>query len=70
MGGRIRGGLAETAVAVLLAVATMAISLPIAPLGAAAVRSSRTPAGWRVDWAVPGGGVQSTLVLDHPGEAP
>lgn len=41
---------------------------PAAPLGPGAMRATREPAGWRVDWAVPGGGVQSTLVLDRAGQ--
>lgn len=44
----------------------MATLSPLAPLGGAAMRASLTPEGWRLDWTVPGGGVQSTLVLDVP----
>jgi hypothetical protein len=29
--------------------------------------SEMTPAGWRIDWVTPGGGVQSTLLISHEG---
>lgn len=41
---------------------------PAGPLSGQAMRAIRTEPGWRVDWAVPGGGVQSTVVLDLPTE--
>ena len=34
-----------------------------APLSGAPVRSSRVAQGWRIDWAPPGGGVQTALAL-------
>lgn len=37
-----------------------------APLEGAPARMSREAQGWRVDWAPPGGGGQTTLVLDAP----
>ena len=40
------------------------------PLGGAAYRAVRQPQGWRIDWAPPGGGVQTSLVFDAPGAAP
>lgn len=36
---------------------------PAAPLSSA-FRAGREAAGWRIDWNTPGGGVQSTLILD------
>lgn len=36
---------------------------PAAPLADGPVRSQLTPAGLRVDWMTPGGGVQSTLLV-------
>jgi hypothetical protein len=36
---------------------------PAAPLAAGPLRSQFTPAGLRVDWMTPGGGVQSTLLI-------
>lgn len=42
---------------------TIAIS-PAAPLVYGPVRADRTPIGWRVDWMTPGGGVQTTLLID------
>lgn len=42
-----------------------------APLGSSAYRAVREDAGWRVDWARAGGGVQTTLVFDAaPPSAP
>jgi hypothetical protein len=37
---------------------------PAAPLGPLAYRAARRGDGWRVDWAPPGGGVQTSLVFD------
>lgn len=37
---------------------------PAEPLTAGPFRAERVPEGWRVDWVTPGGGVQSTLLLD------
>ena len=37
---------------------------PAASLTDGPFRSSRTPAGLRVDWMTPGGGVQSTVIID------
>ncbi len=42
--------------------ATVQVS-PAAPLAQGPVRSQLTPAGLRVDWMTPGGGVQSTLLI-------
>jgi hypothetical protein len=42
--------------------ATVQIS-PAAPLAEGPMRSQLTPAGLRVDWMTPGGGVQSTLLI-------
>ena len=39
------------------------ISTPQAPT-AGPVRSTLTPVGWRVDWMTPGGGVQTTQLLE------
>jgi hypothetical protein len=39
---------------------------PAAPLGRAAFRAVRQDGAWRVDWARPGGGVQTTVVFDTP----
>ena len=39
------------------------ISQPQAP-SAGPVRSTATPVGWRVDWMTPGGGVQTTQLLE------
>ncbi|MBS0362864.1 MAG: hypothetical protein JSR98_15920, partial [Proteobacteria bacterium] len=36
---------------------------PAAPLAQGPLRSQLTPAGLRVDWMTPGGGVQSTLLV-------
>jgi Fe2+ transport system protein FeoA len=36
---------------------------PAAPLASGPLRSQLTPAGLRVDWMTPGGGVQSTLLV-------
>ena len=36
---------------------------PAAPLAQGPARSQLTPAGLRVDWLTPGGGVQSTLLV-------
>jgi hypothetical protein len=33
-------------------------------------RAARAPGGWRIDWAPPGGGVQTSLVLDQGSPAP
>ena len=35
-----------------------------APLSGAPFRAARMDGGWRIDWAPPGGGVQTTLVFD------
>lgn len=41
-----------------------------ADLAQAPFASSQIPAGWRVDWITPGGGEQTTLVLDALAPAP
>ena len=41
---------------------SVAIS-PAAPLVDGPVHADRTPAGWRVDWLTPGGGVQTTYLI-------
>ena len=38
-----------------------------APLGQP-FRAGRVPNAWRIDWMTPGGGVQSTILFDPPGE--
>jgi hypothetical protein len=38
---------------------------PPGPLTDSAFAAVRRPDGWRVDWITPGGGEQTTLVLDH-----
>ena len=40
------------------------------PLAGVAFRAARAASGWRVDWAPPGGGVQSLLWLDAPAATP
>lgn len=40
-----------------------------ASLGEAVFAAARTGAGWRLDWRLPGGGVQTTYVLDEVGRA-
>lgn len=35
-------------------------------LGASAYRAERVGAAWRIDWAPPGGGVQTSIVFDPP----
>jgi len=42
---------------------TQALISPGAPLAQGPLRSQLTPAGLRVDWMTPGGGVQSTLLI-------
>ena len=37
---------------------------PAAPLTYGPVRADRTGMGWRIDWMTPGGGVQTTLLID------
>jgi hypothetical protein len=39
---------------------------PAAPIGSAPFHAQRQGGGWRVDWVTPGGGPQTTLVLDDP----
>lgn len=43
--------------------ATSVAVSPAAPLVYGPVRADRTPAGWRVDWLTPGGGVQTTYLI-------
>jgi len=45
---------------------------PAQPLTRGPVRSVRTAVGWRVDWMTPGGGVQTTQIIEGPapGQAP
>jgi hypothetical protein len=33
-------------------------------------QGARVDVGWRIDWLTPGGGTQTTLVVDPPGAAP
>lgn len=42
---------------------TIAATPPLA-LTSGPVRSERVPTGWRIDWITPGGGVQTTLLVD------
>ena len=37
-----------------------------ATLGADVFHASHDPGAWRVDWRIPGGGVQTTVVFDQP----
>ncbi len=37
---------------------------PPRPVSGLPYRGERTPVGWRVDWLTPGGGEQTTLILD------
>jgi hypothetical protein len=39
---------------------------PAGSIGAGPYVGRRTPFGWRVDWAPPGGGVQTTLIFERP----
>lgn len=39
-----------------------------APLGQP-FRARRAAGAWRIDWMTPGGGVQTTVLFDPPGEA-
>jgi hypothetical protein len=39
------------------------VILPAAPLADGPVRAQRLDAGWRADWMTPGGGVQTTLLI-------
>lgn len=48
------------------AAARAALSLA-APLSRGPYRSERTASGWRIDWMTPGGGLQTTLLLNHTG---
>ena len=41
---------------------TVAIS-PAAPLTAGPMRAQRVETGWRIDWMTPGGGTQTTLII-------
>ena len=41
------------------------VSRPVG-LGGQAYRAARQYGGWRIDWAPAGGGVQTTVVFDHP----
>ena len=41
---------------------------PAGPMPAIPLKATRLPAGWRVDWTTPGGGVQTTLLF--PPRAP
>jgi hypothetical protein len=43
---------------------------PPAPLQGEAYRAVRQGTAWRIDWAPPGGGVQTSLVFDAPGPTP
>jgi len=46
------------------------ISLTVSPAGPMTegpVRAQRTEIGWRVDWITPGGGVQTTTIVQGPG---
>jgi hypothetical protein len=50
--------------------ASAEVSLTISPpdpLTAGPFRAESTPAGWRVDWLTPGGGVQSTVLFQAGG---
>ncbi|MEO8925671.1 MAG: hypothetical protein ABI306_00790, partial [Caulobacteraceae bacterium] len=40
---------------------------PAEPLRQGPFRAQLTPSGWRIDWMTPGGGAQTTLLIDSPG---
>jgi hypothetical protein len=50
--------------------ASVSIQPPPAQLTGAPYRGQRDGTGWRVDWLTPGGGPQTTLVLDPPEATP
>ncbi len=50
--------------------AAIAVSPPPRSSGDLPYRGERVDGGWRIDWLTPGGGPQTTLVLDPPGAAP
>jgi hypothetical protein len=39
------------------------------PLSGGPYRATSTPSAWRIDWMTPGGGLQTTLLLAHKGDA-
>ena len=49
--------------------ATVAPVSPAPNLTAGPYRAERAALGWRIDWLTPGGGVQSTIIVDHAGTA-
>jgi hypothetical protein len=50
--------------------ASVTVSAPPAAITGLPYRGQRVDGGWRIDWLTPGGGPQSTLVLDPGGAAP
>jgi hypothetical protein len=50
--------------------ASVAVSPPPPAITGLPYRGERVDGGWRIDWLTPGGGPQSTLVLDPAGTAP
>jgi hypothetical protein len=45
---------------------TVAPVSPAPTLTPGPYRAERAPLGWRIDWMTPGGGVQSTIIVDRP----
>ena len=45
---------------------TVAPVSPAPTLSTGPYRAERVSLGWRIDWMTPGGGVQSTIVMDRP----
>ena len=48
------------------------VTVPISrapPLAGPPFRATRTPLGWRIDWLTPGGGLQTTQLIDPAGGA-
>lgn len=48
---------------------TVAPVSPAPTLNPGPYRAERVSLGWRIDWLTPGGGVQSTIIMDRPGTA-
>lgn len=48
---------------------TVAPVSPAPTLTTGPYRAERAPLGWRIDWMTPGGGMQSTIIVDRSGPA-
>ncbi|MGA0600856.1 hypothetical protein ACO2Q3_09150 [Caulobacter sp. KR2-114] len=46
---------------------TVAPVSPAPTLSGGPYRAERVSLGWRIDWLTPGGGMQSTIIMDRPG---